>query len=205
MPTGYTSILCDKDDVTFNEFVWRCARGMGALIMLRDDHLGAALPEKLPTTDDYHVHRLAEARTKLGELKNMSRADAQERAAQAYAKDVQDKERHIIAVTAVRARLDAMRAQVVAWSPPGTDHNGLKDFMLQQLDETIRFDGRVSDYFLNIKERTGEEWLQCSIEHAKRDIDYHTRELAASQVRDADRQKWVDDLRQSVPYVRPRD
>jgi len=35
MPTGYTN--CIKDGVTFEQFVWKCARAMGALVMMRDE------------------------------------------------------------------------------------------------------------------------------------------------------------------------
>mgnify|MGYP003341377176 CR=1 FL=1 len=30
MPTGYTSIIEDRTDATFEEYVWRCARAFGA-------------------------------------------------------------------------------------------------------------------------------------------------------------------------------
>ena len=46
MPTGYTAIIEDKPGLTLREFALRCARGMGACIMQRDDNMDE--PPKAP-------------------------------------------------------------------------------------------------------------------------------------------------------------
>ena len=44
MPTGYTAPI--KDGISFNDFMWGCARAFGALIMMRDDPPGTPIPER---------------------------------------------------------------------------------------------------------------------------------------------------------------
>lgn len=202
MPTGYTAAVCDGK-VTFNQFVWHCARAFGPLIMMRDEASDAVIPEKLPGTGDYNVESLAKAKKRLADIKKMSLATAAQRAQTDYDEAVAARDKHIKEVTETRERLDAMRAQVADWAPPTNDHNGLKKFMIEQLDETIRFDGTVSEYYTKIEKKSPEEWLESARASAQRDIDYHTRELAEAQQRDAERQQWVDELRSSVPYEAP--
>lgn len=37
MPTGYTAIIEERADLSFRDFALRCARGMCACVMQRDD------------------------------------------------------------------------------------------------------------------------------------------------------------------------
>ena len=53
MPTGYTAIIEEKPDLTFREFALKCARGMGACIMQRDEGMDS-LPRVDPPSD-YHL------------------------------------------------------------------------------------------------------------------------------------------------------
>lgn len=54
MPTGYTANV--PDGITFEQFVWQCARGMGALVMMRDEPTGAPIPERFEPSD-YNAKR----------------------------------------------------------------------------------------------------------------------------------------------------
>lgn len=78
MPTGFTAIIEEKEDLTFEEFALRCARGMGALIMMRDDPMSAEVPDHFPL-DDYHGRSLEDQAKKLLELRAMTREDIERR------------------------------------------------------------------------------------------------------------------------------
>jgi hypothetical protein len=43
MPTGYTYEIEDGSITELNEYVWRCARAMGAMVMMRDKPSGARI------------------------------------------------------------------------------------------------------------------------------------------------------------------
>jgi hypothetical protein len=51
MPTGYTAMIEEREDVTFREFALTCARAFGACIMQRDNSL--AEPPKPREVDKY--------------------------------------------------------------------------------------------------------------------------------------------------------
>ena len=70
MPTGYTSIIEDKPGLTLREFALRCARGMGACIMQRDDDMDE--PPKAPEPSDYHLEAGKAAESRLRELRGLS-------------------------------------------------------------------------------------------------------------------------------------
>jgi hypothetical protein len=196
MSTGYTSIIEENPDVTFEEFVWRCARAFGAMIEMRDDRLDAAIPDEFPISS-YHKDRLREAEEKLEELNSMSEAQATIRATHQYENEIEYYRKSEARKTDLKARYEKMRRQVDAWVPPSSEHVNLKGFMLDQLDQSIKFD---TDYHSEEpKQMTGAEWLKWATEGAHRDIKYHKEQWALEQSRAADRNKWLADLRKSVP------
>lgn len=194
MPTGYTAAV--QDGISFEEFVWRCARNFGALILMRDDPMDAPVPERFEPSD-YHPKRLAEAEAELERVSKMSpskagvaarkeREEALRYAAEYFAKQVQ-----------ISDRYRAMIAQVEAWQPPTSEHVGLKEFMLQQLNESLKFDcGYLPD---KPPVKSGEEWKRERIAKLNNDIAYHKEELAKEIERTEGRNKWIADLRASVP------
>lgn len=197
MPTGYTAELCDGD-VPFEKFVLTCARAFGALMSMRDDRLDAPIPEKFEP-HDYHAKALAAAAKALVEVRAMSVAECEEatfkefREAQAaYESEVEHKR-------AVRDRLLTMRAKVADWKPPTSEHEGLKKFMVEQLDSTIDWDGKV--YLTPAKRATPEDWRRNRIASLERDVQYHT-EHHRKDVEQADsRTAWVKALRESLKSV----
>lgn len=201
MPTGYTSKLYEGEDQTFPEFALACARAFGALILMRDDPPDAEIPDEF-TPSTYHVDRLAEAEARLAEVKGWddARAEREHRAAaQAFAQRDADERAKADART---ARYEAMLAQVEEWSPPTTEHVGMKDFMRDQLTESIRFDSYSGPY--GSVPPTPEAYRADEIARAERDIRYHTKEHAKEVQRAAERSAWVAALRGSLTPVASR-
>jgi hypothetical protein len=195
MPTGYTCIIEDREDVTFAEYVWRCARAFGALIEMRDAAIDAAIPaEFVPST--YHVERLAEARARLRDLGSVTVTAAKEKARAEHREALAAWKVREAKRTATLARYDAIRAQAARWEPPTADHAGLRDFMLQQIDVSTEF---MRTPRSRPKALTGQAWLDAQIASAKWDVDYHEKQLAEERSRVASRNTWVAALRQSVP------
>jgi hypothetical protein len=200
MPTGYTDEACKKD-VPFNKFVWDCARAFGALIMMRDDSLSTPVPESFEPSD-YHPRELAKAKLELAQAENMTLAEAKKAAMASY-KTAKARLNEVTEETAlVRTRLLKLRAEADAWVPPSEDHAGLKKFMLEQLDETIKYDGTVSSFYSEAakKPASAKEWQSSAIASAKHSVEYHAKELEKEVERIAQRNKWISDLVASVPY-----
>lgn len=195
MPTGYTAKLMDKGQ-DFRSFVLTCARGMGACIMQRDDPMDQPPAKQKPS--DYHSGAIKAAEKLLGKLKTMSAAKQREygeglreeavaRAMQGHSKAMEEE-----------ARLERMEAQVKAWQPPTGEHDGLKKFMLEQIQISKHGDW-MSKYVNEAKDKTPEAYFAEAVSKAARDINYHTEEHAKEVERTNGRNEWIDQLYKSLP------
>lgn len=136
MATGYTWAVV-KGSVSFPVFARLCARAFGPLVTLRDEPLDAPLPDVIePRTAGFDA-RIAELTADLARVEAMSAdecAAAQERERETAAREAaRYRERQELG----NAHVAAMREQVEKWTPPTPEHDGLKSFMLQQLDVSV--------------------------------------------------------------------
>jgi len=195
MPTGYTAALYEGKEVAFNDFVLTCARAMGAAIMQRDDAPG-------PIADEYEVETyyrdsLEKAKARLEDMETWKAdqwkaAEQKDRAEQT--KGVNEAIQH---ASERRARYESMLVQVQGWRPPTAEHEGLKNFMVEQLESSIKFD--CSTTYLTIPPmRPWEEYKLAELTSAQRDVERAGTHWQEEQDRTAGRNKWVRDLRSSL-------
>lgn len=201
MPTGYTAKIAEG--ITFNEFVMICARGMGALIMMRDESFDAPIPERFEPSD-YHATKQVAAELELNRLRNMSLDMAEEAA---HTEFMEESERHTKTIQKnddLRQKYEAMLAQVLAWHPPTSDHEGMKKFMVEQITGSIDFDCDNKYYRDNAPKRiNGTEWLTKKIASARHNIDYHRKEHEKEIERTENRNVWLKALRDSLEGIKP--
>lgn len=195
MPTGYTADVADGKVSDFPAFALRCARNFGALIMMRDDPMDAPIPDEF-NGGSYHEEALDRARQGLAELADITDEQCQSRADSEYADALLANAKTRAKYAEQRARYEAMLANVRAWVPPTKDHVGLKDFMIQQLEESIRFDCSYEPS--EPKHLTGAEWKDERAIRLACDIEYHTTERAKDRHRNNERTAWVRDLKASL-------
>lgn len=195
MPTGYTADLYDGNEVSFSDFVMHCARAFGALVTMRDSPSDAEVPDEF-TPSDYHRTELDRARVRLAEVEAWTPEDAHRAAADSHAEalgawmEAQQRRRD------VRGRYEAMLEQVQAWTPPTDEHQDLKDFMVQQLTESIRFDTEYT--WPQPAEVPAGRFKRKQQTQALKDINYHTEQYAKDVERAHSRTAWVRDLRDSL-------
>lgn len=194
MPTGYTAQI--GDGISFEKFVWSCARGFGALILMRDDPSDAPIPERFEPTD-YHQQQLVTLKAELARLDGMSREDAEREATEQYNNKMAYRAKRAAELKALRSKYEAMLAQVEAWTPPTPEHQGLKDFMTSQIKESIDWDCRIFPEDAP-RQRTGGDWLSEQIIETRRFIAYHEEQNAKEVERTESRNKWIAALRQSL-------
>lgn len=196
MPTGYTAAVGDGTITTLPEFAMTCARAFGALIMMRDEPTSAEIPEEFQPSD-YSAKQLEAARLRRATLMSMVPSACDEAALADYNAACESRARNVLARTQTRERYEAMLEEVKAWIAPTPDHEGMKAFMIQQLEESIRFD--CGDFSLPAPvQRTGAAWLADQVVSADRDIAYHSKAHAEEVQRTADRNAWVKALRESL-------
>lgn len=196
MPTGYTSTLYEGKSQTFEEFVMDCARAFGALVSLRDSR-DAEIPAVFEPNTGYYEERLDEARRKLADLDAMSPETAAQRAQNDFDQAMLKHQAAQRERAARRARYEAMLEEVDAWQPPTLDHVGLKEFMQQQLTESIRTDTtEYSDQVPSLLSPDG--WMQRERECYRHDLEYYSKERALEVDRARSRTAWVKTLRESL-------
>jgi hypothetical protein len=205
MPSGFTEGVQTGKITEFPDFIKKCARGMGALIMMRDEPFDAPLPERIKPDLTYHRERLAKTTAELAEVVAWDEETADTKANSAY---VQAMIHHLKTVRETRqtsARYSGMLLQVEAWEPPTEDHVGLKQFMTDQLTESMRFDtGYYSDPEAHRPQRmTGEEFKHQQLESLAHDIEYSTGQLFGEIDRADERDDWVHQLRGSIADWQP--
>lgn len=195
MPTGYTAPIEDDPSYTFEQFVWRCARAFGALILMRDDDMDARVPQAFEPSN-WNAEQLAKAQAKLAELEGATLeqaavlARAEFESALKYYNETRERN------AAKAAAYAAMRAKVEAWEAPSEEHTELKKFMLNQIDESVRFGCYEPDEPI-CKEASA--WLVDALDAARDAVAYHTEEHGKELKRTQERNRWTRLLRESVP------
>jgi len=186
MPTGYTSIIEDKADVTFEEFAWRCARAFGACVMQRDDGLEAKVLLK-QEPGEYHARQRHEARNNLDAFNRNSTAQLRDEYATSLANTRQAHAEATAGYESRKAAYDRMTEKVQAWVAPTPDHEGMKVFMLDQIRISTELMGPPEP----LTEVTFEDWRVGQRARFERDIAYHGERLAEEEARCADRTAWL--------------
>jgi len=196
MPTGYTAELMEKG-MDFKSFVLRCSRAFGALIMMRDAPMDAPVPKKFAPSD-YHLKALTEAQKKHEMLSVMTydeqiafgQTEKDEVVKRAYERRGRDKIQN--------ERLSEMQSQVMAWNPPTADHEGLKNFMLDQIKTSMNDLGNIEKKIEAAEIKSPMAFYIASVSSALWDIKYHTEENRTEIERAASRTEWVRDLYKSI-------
>ena len=209
MPSGFTYKLCEGEQ-SFPEFVWDCVRAMGAFIHMRDDGGNASLrlPEK-DFCDRGSKEKVEERRAalrkedrELRELKAKTPEQIEIDFENYKEKQIAEYEESLAKVTPIRNRLEAMRSQVMDWQAPSIEHEGLKEFMLKQLEETIKWDGQPHPRERPTFPATAAEWHQEEIRHQERYVA-RTKELLEEEINSPDLTQdhidWIKALIDSVP------
>ena len=194
MPTGYTLDLYDGKDITFEEFVLKCARAFGALIDMRDEPMDAPIPERFEPSD-HHLEELEKAKRRLKEIRKWNEEKAEQEAERAYREALKEREEFIKKNKLIRKRYEDMLSKVQKWKPPTIEHASLKQFMIQQLLESIEFDCFVPEMPQRL---SGEEYREQQIKKALSDIEYHEKEYAEEVNRVYEKNKWLLSLRESL-------
>lgn len=201
MPTGYTAIIQERPTISFPEFAWRCARAMGACVMQRDDPMQE--PPRLDAPNSYHRVKIEEAEAKLREVEQMTEPER----CSAAEKEFADEELRISSVIQEKRSTEEayrrMLDMVKAWNPPTPDHQGLKDFMIQQITDSIKWDCDTEFYDRPIAKLTGDEWRSKRLESLVSEIAYHLQHDAEEVERTRQRNEWKRQLAESLGMAFP--
>lgn len=193
MPSGYTAALYEGEQ-GFKDFVLTTARGMGALIHMRDTSLDAEIT--MPEVSDYHSKGLDKARADLKRYEKMDDAEWESLRDEEYEESKQRWNEVEAKRVAREERYNTMLAKVQAWEPPTPDHENFKKYMIDQINESRRFDcsSLHRPYLLPV-----EDFKQHKIDKVVRDINYHAEKMVEEYDRVKERREWIKALLDSLP------
>jgi len=189
MPTGYTYKI--GEGISFEDFVLLCARQFGACIMQRDDN--ANDKPKLQKPSDHYEKKLK----KYIKYKKPTKTDFKK-----YVnKSIKELEKDNKNKTVLRKKYENMLKNVKSWQPPTSDHTNLKQFMIDQIAESIDFDCNNNYNDKEIKRLdslTYESYCKDEENSFKKMREYYAEELSEEKKRVDSRNNWIISLYNSL-------
>lgn len=186
MPSSYTADLYDGKQVTFQEFIMKCARLIG---YLKDN------PDEF-CSSDYHLVELEKAKQYLTKIEKWSTSQAEKEAQKAFDDTVCSNWKYKEEKMKIARGYIGMLKQVEKWHPPTKDHENLKCFMIRHIAENLESDSL--DTTRMPRQLSGEQYRKTLLKSVRQEIAYHTKEHAEEVQNIAKNNKWVRDLRQSL-------
>jgi len=192
MPTGFTAIIEDNPDCTFNEFVWRCVRGLGVCITMRDSSLDTQAPSKFEP-DLYYKTRLEAAQQEFYDIQRKSEHDFKLEYDAFYSrleKEYKDSQKENADKVALYKNI---KKQVEDRNPPTEEHEGLKRFMLEQINMSLPYERPEPTA------QPFEEWKTEKFKYARNDLDRAKEQWEAEVERARSRTEFIQVLERSIP------
>lgn len=196
MPTGYTAAI--QHGITFERFIMDCARAFGACVTLRDEVPGGDAIPLVFQPNLYHFHAMELLTQELKELQDMSDDEAEAAATKEWELKEWERKKELDEKVAMRAAYKAMLVKVEAWTPPTSEHQGLKNFMRKQLERGIDFDC-CEDFYEDVTPRIeGSRWRTLRMAEKSESLAYHTKQHQKEVENAARSTEWVRALRESI-------
>ena len=200
MPTGYTDGI--NASTSFKEFAMKCARAFGALIEMRDDATDAPIPEEFKVGNFYY-DSVKRSEAEVARLTKMTETQKKAGALKAFADATKSYAHRIEESNSKRRQYSRMLNKVESWEPPSDDYQGMKDFMIEQLTSSIKYDcidEKDEGSYYNKKPvlETPKNWWTKSLMAAERSLAYDKRSLKDETDRTNSRNNWIKKLRESL-------
>jgi hypothetical protein len=210
MPTGYTQGILDGTITDFKGFASTCMRAFGAAMHMREEGLDQEYRPAEPS--DYHQKQIVKWTEDLEAAQRKDPKMFYYEHIEDLKNDIADYEKKVVERKAQRAKLDDMLAEAQQWTPPTEDHQNFKSFMVDQLKETIKWDGDWKWYQEELekakskleaaKNRDIEVYSEVlkeeRIGYIQKLIDYHTEHYNNDVKKCNDSNQWVKHLIESV-------
>jgi hypothetical protein len=156
MPTGYTAGILDGSIKDFTSFAKLCMRNFGATIHMRDEDMNVEYTPRTPS--DFHTKNIEKAKQLLLDAETLSNDEIIGRKVDALRERQKYLKESILKTKANREKLENFLTDAFNYQPPTKEHEGIKKFMVQQLADTINFDGET-DYYDQELEKVVEEMM----------------------------------------------
>ena len=203
MPTGYTAGILDGKTTTFPQFAKQCMRAFGASIHLRDEPSDSEFTERTPS--NYYKEQIEKAKQVLESVPTLSDDEIINSRKIQLEKEKENCLQKIEKSKVDSKNLNDILIEINNWQPPTSEHFGIKDFMVDQIKETIGFDCNAKYYVeslekieLQLLTLVASEIRTDLIEKAKKDFEYNTKNFNEDVERCNQSNKWISDFVSSL-------
>lgn len=197
MPTYYTNLI--QKGISFEDFVMACTRNFGATLDMKDSPNDAKLPEEFEY-DDMYLKDCYNSIRKFQRLLKLSYKECDERAKKEHMSNVKRLYERIKRLSKIKKQYLAMLDKVKNWNPPTEDHISLKDFMIEQIEGSIKFDCNIESTKedLNKPMLTGKEWKETKLKHIAQHIIFESEHMKKELHRVTSCNRWLQQVRDSL-------
>lgn len=204
MSYDYTSIFVDND-VTMNQFVWRCARAMTQFAHMHRDENYLNSKLRMPVLQSDLRSRIEKSEQDIKKYSSMTSEEIVVSCIAEY-KETQEKyKKELEKSKNLRIKFSNMLQQIQDWEVPTIAHQSLKDFMIRELTDAISLQC-VEDLCLSKINQTmpnPETWWQAKIASMNRNLQFLRSEAEYEMQSHCKTIQWVNSLRDSVPITEP--
>lgn len=200
MSTGYTADVQSGKVTEFADFAMQCVRNFGAMILMRDEPMGAEIPQAFePST--YNQSQAEKSEAEITRLRSLTPEQVQQEYDAVYQASCDERAASNERRREEKRRYEAMMGKVSAWQPPSIEHHGMKKFMLDQLQSSIDWDCSDSYDEAIPKREDASVWLARTLSRLYASIERNRKSQAEENDRTAKRNLWVNQLRESLQSV----
>lgn len=200
MPSSYTAYILEDKLSKPSDFAKLCARAFGACINQRDDSLDA--PLEIPKAEtSYCEDCLKDAEKKIQKLARMTKTQRINYGKRVIREGIKSAKASIEKHNRNKEKLEKVLLWVYSYVPPTSEHVNFKDFMVQQITDTLKWDGDDSYYQKSLREYEQAVPIQIWADHltmAVEDIPRYEKRIEEEIARTNERADWIQKLIDSV-------
>lgn len=202
MPTGYTYPVREGEITDFPTFAWFCAGGIDVFCRDRDNNRPIGwipteeeLADICGENDRYYEKQIVFAKKELLELHGCDDEAWRKAHATSIERRKRDYEQRVAEKKVIHERYTSMLSKVADWIPPTDAHKRMKEFMIEQLKESIDADCTRP---VLCETETLEEYKYEMISILERNIaNYEEADLLCKQEARI-RRDWIEKLARSL-------
>jgi len=206
MPSGLTYKISNGEDMSLRGFALACVTQLGAGYMATEQASKPMPLDNAPVRkpSDCYENMLRDCEEKLKKWLNLkdnlneaviiqdSEIEGHIKANEDYA----DSQREI------EKRYLDMKRRVEEWDVPD-EYNSLKELMLKQLDDSIKFDCSYKEPLYHVERIPVEEFVQSHIDHEIENYEYYKKELDMEKKRVEECNAYIKGLYDELDKVEP--
>ncbi len=196
MPTGYTYNIIDG--ISFDTFALNCARAFGVCVELRDEPAGGEIIPEVFVPSTHNLDAANKAKEEFINISNMTYLELKEKCDLEYEESEKNRIGWLNKRNTQLSAYEKMLEEVFSWNPPTPEHNELKNFMIKQIEDSIKFDCNINYYNTPTERQTPDEWLSERKSMLEQNIKYHLNAYNQEVERTNKKNAWISALRESL-------